>query len=655
MSADSSARPRLRWTTALGLALVVGWLGILAAENPMSGTVHGDGYYTWLWTRSMLLDHDVDFARDYEVCGDPWALAHSPHADALNQWNPGPSLFWAPLFAFDLATGDPPLDGGLTPNESACVGRLAQRAVRGSFVAGVLTMLLAFAVTRRRFGDTAALFAAACVGIASPMTYYATMLLSYGHAASACTSGLVVYFWMRTRRDPSLSGWLLTGAATGLAMLTRPQNALLAILPMCLWIELAVHELREKRYRPLARHVGLGFAFVAMLLLFFSPQIWFWWDAYGELFFVPQGRQYMRWGAPRIAELLFASGSGLFPWSPVLFLAPVGWTALAFRRGTRGMGIALWLLFAVTAYVNASVTDWWGAIGFPGRRFDSMTVAFAIGIAAAVDRFVREPRIRQSGVPAVLATLTLLSAGAFNLATDLALARGARLELPMGSESVSVPFTEQIGRPVWRAVGDPLTWPASIPFALRYGVHPRVWRYASQPELFFHGWLTMERTAGLSTFDFVDVHAELLRGFAPTPTVLGDTRVRFLDRPCGRALVPISWPAIGALRFRVASPMDGTPRQLWLSLDDENLGSRWVSPGEQTLTIPVSQLHQGIVPLSMCTSGGRLAFRDMEILDRAPSPAEGEAEYLRAALARRRAWRAQRHPEPTDAPDAGAH
>ena len=102
------------------IAAVLG-LALFAVLDPNPGrSVHGDGYYTWLWARTMVMDGDLDFHDDYLVCNDPWALGDSPVGRDLNYWNLGPALFWAPILAYDVATGHESLQATDPIERTAC-------------------------------------------------------------------------------------------------------------------------------------------------------------------------------------------------------------------------------------------------------------------------------------------------------------------------------------------------------------------------------------------------------------------------------------------------------------------------------------------------------------------------------------------------------
>jgi hypothetical protein len=208
---------------------------------------------------------------------------------------------------------------------------------------------------------------------------------------------------------------------------------------------------------------------------------------------------------------------------------------------------------------------------------------------------------------------------------------------------------ERTSGPVWEAVGNPLAWPASLPFALRYGLHPRAWDVAGAPELFFHHWLTMEQSGFDWTFDATDRHAALLAGFDETPVSVAGRRVRLSRGEWAHGVIPMSWPTLGAMDLEVAVPEeDADGVDVWIALGDEDLGSHHVPAGRSTLRVPTSGLyaHDGLQPLRLRILGGRLGLAQILLRDPSPSPAERQRVINLANLTRRRAWREARGAAP---------
>jgi hypothetical protein len=643
---------------ALVLAAGAAWLLFLVLLNPQRASVHGDGYYTYLWARTLVFDHDVDFANDYATCTDPWGMASMPHGVAMNQWSPGAALFFIPVLLFDLATHHPALDSSDSHVANGCIGILAERAVNGSVAAGLLAMVLSFLAARRLAGDGVAAAAAVGAVLAGPVVYYATVMLSYGHAASAALGGLAVWAWLRERtrgesEGPTRGGWVAMGATLGLAMLARPQNAILVILPLWHWIETAPWPARGpasfvRRTLPsastepraaLLSHVAWGFAFVLATVAAFGLQLYQWWSTTGEIFLVPQGDYYLRPESPRIANLLFSSANGLFTWCPIAYLAVFGLVALAVRERTRGVGLPLLLVLAVSTWLNSCVADWWGAVGFAARRFDAMTVPFAIGIAAGLAELAGLFRASRRGAVTTLASVGVAGLVVASSSAAMSVAQGLRSDVAQPSAEVWGAMTSRAQLGAWSFLGNPLSWPASLPFALRHGVHPRVWDQASMPELFFHRWLTLETQADLTTADLLGAHEELALDFGPArATPRGSARFPEGDEP--RVLLPISYPHLGALRVEVAAEPEGPePVRVSFTLDDEELGTFEVEPSDERVEVPVHAPHQGITVLRVRTEGGTVGLSRVELRDRTPHPSVAQARRNARLRARRLAWR----------------
>jgi hypothetical protein len=640
VSLASPRRPR----TALGLgfaAVVVAYLALFVA-NPVPSAVHGDGYYTWLWART-LADGDLSFADDYRECPDPWNLKDTPIGENLNYWNLGPALFWAPIFAVDRHLHP----AGRDPNPhiaTGCNGPLPERAVTGSMIAGLLTVLLGLLLCRRHFGTSATLIGVLGIAIGSGLAYYSTILLSYGHAASAFAGGLMVFAWDRGRRSPGSTGsWVAMGLALGLAMLMRSQNALLVLMPLGTWLVEAGR--RAGRWvdgegpGPALAHVARGVAFTAAMLLVFSPQLLFWRLSTGAWLTVSQGEHYIRWQHSMWHKALF-SVNGLVPWAPLHLPAIVGLFLLLWRRRTRTLGVGLLAVFAADTYLVGAVYDWWGSVGYPGRRFDLLTVPFMVGLAAVateVGRWVRPRPARGSAV--VLAVLTVALV-AFSFTVHLGVAVGRRTDTarptPAQYEDVLYPGVDA----VWEAVGNPLTWPASLPFALRYRTHPRRWDVVGGQEIFYHDHQTLERRPAESVLDLTRPGAELYAdrpgpGRPPARTD-GGTGVTFYPGT-SRLFLPLHWPDVGALEVR-ATPT-GPGSRLGLTVNQSPLGVREATG--LRLRFEVRRLratHQGVNELWVWVEGGPVRIDRVEVFDPDPPPARAQRvrnDGARAAQRRR--------------------
>lgn len=666
---------RIRARALWGLVvIVVAYIG-LAAANPMTTVVHGDGYYTYLWARTIVFDADLDFRDDYALCGDPWGLADSPVGADVNYWNLGPALFWVPILAFDRLFHP----AAASPNEKTalgCQGPLAERAVFGSLVAGVSVVWLGWLIARRYFGDTTAWLGALGVGLGSGLAYYACFLMSYGHAASSFAAGLLVWAWDRHSFSPyatnrqRLGSWLTMGGALGLAILMRSQNAILVLLPLGTWIAEAARPWRPVRWhtgkaslvrrvradgvmgasrgtparaarsrlRATAFQIGLGVVFTFAMCVVVFPQLAFLKATNGTWFTVSQGEHYMRWWSSVPHKALF-SVHGLLPWSPVAGLALLGTLGLIARRGTRRLGLGLVVLVAVDSWVVGAVYDWWGSVGFPGRRFDMLMVPMIVGLAALISELRRLAQRRRhlalSLVGAPLAVLLLVG----SIATQVGVAKGMRTDLAHISPRYWGETFERASSALWRAVGNPLTWPASLAFSARFLTHPRRWDMVGGHELFYHDHQTLELRPEDAQIVFGgEASASYADGrVVPVATVAHGLR-GFLFRPGpSRVFLPLHWPDAGGIRLEVARLGDA-PASIALAVNRTFIGSRSLRRPRARIdfALPDGATWAGINQLWIRVRGGSLVVGSVEVLDRTPSPAVGQRARNRSIRERLR-------------------
>lgn len=608
------------------LAPLLAVFALVASANPMPGTVHGDGYYTYLWARTLVYDGDLEFHEDYRVCPDPWGLKDAPVAADVNYWNLGPALFWVPILAWQKWTGAG--EGRVRQEAEACTGPLAERSVFGSLLAGLLAAWLGLLVGRRHVGGRAA-WAGAFVGaLTTPLVYYATTMLSYGHAASAFGCGLALWAWDRWR-DPGAHderpwrAWSVMGLALGLAMLMRSQNAVMVVLPLATWLGAAWRNRGEAR--AVGWHVLHGFAFLGCLTIVFLPQMIYWWKLTGSPFAISQGEHYIRWGAPRIGRALFSTGNGLFPWSPIFYPAFAGWVILARRKPTRALGIGCLALFAIDSYVVGAVYDWWGSIGYPGRRFDMLFVPAMVGLAATIGA-LGEIAWRRRGV-AVVFTGIFMALIPFTFGVNDAIARGMRIDTAGPAPQKWAWVSGRLGEGVWKLVGNPLAWPASIPFAIRWGVHPRDWDVLGSQELFYHDHQTLERRRMESTLraGLEENDGYFGGSFDEKPSRVAGRPVRVAREGSARILVPLHWPDLGGVIVR-GRPVGAESAVLGLRVNGIPCGvERLLRGGEVHFQVPPGMTDHGINELWLHVDGAAVAVENLELLDPDPPPSVEQA------------------------------
>lgn len=598
---------------------------VTAAVSPMRTSIHGDGYYTYLWARSLAYDLDLDLTNDYALCGDPWRMSEplGPGLGVRNQWNPGPAFVWAPILAVmrlvhpDRASPDPIVS-------QACRGPLADAALWGTVLMSILALLLIYRMARRHVPEGAALFAVTCAGFATPLTYYGAFQHSYGHAPAAFAVALFLERWDATRHGRTWKGWLLLGALLGFAMLMRPQNALVVIAPLYDWIAAAAGAVGAGKKKELLRQVGLGFLFVAAIVAAFSPQLWIWNDAYGTPFAVPQGPHYMRWdrAAANFHAVLFASTGGLLFWTPLLYVSFAGLFIGAWRRASRSFVLPLVVILIVSTYVNAAVWDFWGSAGFSNRRMTSLAAVYGVGFAVAFDALFRAARKHPQRVAGAFAALVV---GVFVIGQYGAIVGVASGQIRSARERRSDYVWQTIIDQVKQAydvTGNPLTYPASIPFALRYGAHPRQYDVMYGQGVFYAEYQDRHPRPQEAQIGLVDERGReyVVDGFGDAPRSVEGRTALILTGERGRILLPMFIEGYAGVEVQW-SRLDERPARVRLGWEGGDLGPRRVpsSWGTSRWFIPPRRARAGVVELAFeREGGGPVAISGLRIL----TPAE---------------------------------
>lgn len=420
---------------AMGLVLLYA-LGVQMADAHGIST---DGVTYFAQLKSVIFDRDLDVAREFEILGQPPRPNHVVPV--------GPVLVWLPMY-LALALVDA-LGRGLgwwaAPVDPATLGLglpYIRAALISSFAIGATGLMGLLWYLRREFGPAIALAAIVLTLGATPLYWYMVYEPSMTHAASF---GFVALFvvcsavWVGDSRPSSLPAFakatagkpdsrqdslpdsrhnslpssrqdslpdprqisirrcLILGALIGLAFMTRSQESLFALFPALLVLSGAGAP--GERVRSALRLAGWAFlgALPWILLQLLHSHVLFTryeYDLFGQSgYFNPLRSRWM--------DTLFSSWHGFLSWTPVAYVAVLG-TVAYLRRQWQWAAAALVILF-LTAWVNGSTQDWAGGWSFGGRRFSSVLVMLAPGLALVIEFAVRRPLVAVT--PLIIAAL----------------------------------------------------------------------------------------------------------------------------------------------------------------------------------------------------------------------------------------------------------
>lgn len=562
------------------LALATLAFAAFAPELP-----RGDGWYYYVYLPSVFFDGDLDLDNQY-AAHDPYAMrASAATGRKVNVFPPGTAVLWAPFFAAaDAASAlaGLPRDARRNPAYPIAVSW-------GTVVYGALALVLAHRVLARWFAPWIAWYAVLGVALATPFAYYWIAQPFMSHVPAAFLLALLADRVLAARDGAGSANALAIGLALGLTISARPANAVAALTVLPAAAALA----RERSVRGAA-------ALVAGLALGLAPLLVAWRALFGSWLVMPQGAGFVDWTRPALAEFLFSTRRGLLVWSPLLWPALLGAVAFACRT-ERGPGVALTAAYALAVYVNAAATDWWAAHAFGARRMVDWTLVPMVGLAWVIDAAHRAARADpdrafRAALAAALAVPVLLCAG-------MAVAYDVRRIPP----SHAIPSTELYGAgfDTWyRAAGNPLAWPAALPFAVEHGVSPARWDVAGG-----HYFVRHDFSAG-DELRFADpLHARYLtRGWAGGGRLAGAR---------GDVALPLYGP--GPYRLEIALELD-RPEDVAVELAGAPVhGPERLEAGARTVIvrIPAGRTRKGPNRITLAGPGAR--FVTMRIVDEEPA------------------------------------
>ncbi|MGA8073214.1 MAG: hypothetical protein WB995_07030 [Candidatus Acidiferrales bacterium] len=373
-------------------ALIVLFLFTLPLVNPW---VRGDGVGYYAYARAMLIDHSLNFEKDWKSANASFTMTRFDASGNLlpenftstghiqNHFTVGPAILWAPFLIVahagvlmsDALGAHIPADGFSWPYVYAMAIATA--------VYGFLSLWISFRLARHYFSESAAFVATLGIWFATSLPVYMYFNPSWSHAQSAFVVALFLWYWDHTREGRSLLQWIVLGLLTGLALDVYYPNFIIILIP---GVEsLAVYagmtsKLAGSKSRLAAGNVGYG----AGVLVGFLPTLITRWIIYGSG--TETGYVSVRdwsWLRPHLPSVLFSSDHGVLSWTPIVFFSIIG--LLALLRRDRQLGIILLCVAAAFTYFIAAYPTWDGLSSYGNRFFVSLTVIFVIGLAGGIE------------------------------------------------------------------------------------------------------------------------------------------------------------------------------------------------------------------------------------------------------------------------------
>jgi len=371
--------------------------------------IRGDGVGYYAYARAPLIEHSLDFTRDYQSANESFREGRFDENNQIksefrtrtghleNHFTVGPALLWSPfllvahggvLLARALGS-HVPADGFSAPY------RYAMAFATGVY--GFLALLLSFRLSRKYVSQTCSFVATVAIWWASSLPVYMYFNPSWSHVHSAFIVALFLWYWERTRAYRKTRQWVLLGLITGLMLNVYYANLMVAtvVLLEAVWqYKELLREAPEEQghfFSLLSRQILFAVVVCVCLLPTFVSR----WIVYGGPF--ETGYLSIRdflWSSPVFFELLFSANHGLLSWTPVLIFSLLG--LILFARRNPRVGVPF-LTAVVAFYLFFTLyPDWAGISSFGNRFFISLTSLFIFGLGVTletvVDRFSHRRR-----------------------------------------------------------------------------------------------------------------------------------------------------------------------------------------------------------------------------------------------------------------------
>jgi hypothetical protein len=363
----------------------------LPLSNPW---VRGDGVGYYAFARSLLIEHRLDFTKDWQAAntsfrlgrlgddGSPRPAEYTVTGHIDNHFSVGPAILWSPylivthagVLLYDRLGGHAPADGFSRPY------RVAMSI--GTGIYGFLALVISFAMARRYVSELSALLATLGIWFASSLSVYMYFNPSWSHAHSAFAVALFVWFWNRTRPTRSLAHWFALGAIGGLMIDVYYLNAIVLLLPLLESLAEYRLGLRGAGIEPVRNLFVKNVAFVATVFLAFAPTLITRKLIYGGYLRLGY-RETWYWSSPAFFQAAFSADHGLLSWTPIVILALAGLWFL--RRHDRALAAYLLAVFLLYLYAMGCYQNWDGLSSFGNRFFVSLTSIFVLGLATFFD------------------------------------------------------------------------------------------------------------------------------------------------------------------------------------------------------------------------------------------------------------------------------
>lgn len=338
-------------------------------------SVYSDGRYYYAYTRSIVIDHDINLSNEFKKLSISQGKNESGFT--INPYPPGTSFLWIPLFwmADGLVTITNTFIGsGLGLNGYGLIYQASSALT--NIILGLFGLYLIFLLVKKYFLKEIAFLTALTLFSATNLFFYLAIEPVNSHAASFFVASLFTYL-MLSYKDKGTKKNLLLGIISGFLGTIRTPDGLIGLTA-------AASTLQSKYKSKITKFAILVIGFI----IGFLPQLLLWKFFYNKYFNIYLSSA--KWGYgfdllhPHIGFLLFDPEKGFFVITPIMFFAFIG--LFLFKKKDKSLFIYALSYFLLQVYLISSWADYSQGGSFSIRMLISTYPFLAFGLASIIER-----------------------------------------------------------------------------------------------------------------------------------------------------------------------------------------------------------------------------------------------------------------------------
>lgn len=317
-----------------------------------------------------FLDHDSTHKYENRY----WA-AKLENGNRLNRYTVGTSIMQSPFFtsvlASDLISGNEVDEYSQKYEIAICLSALFY-SLSGLWL--LRKILLNY------FDETVTAISIFCIATGTNLLYYTLSEPGMSHMYSFFLFALFVLLSIKWHEEKKTRTSILIGIVLGMIFLVRPTNIVI-VLFFIFYGVYNLSDLKNKFRLFFKTHLLQLSLMVLSSILILSIQLFYWKYITGSFYYHTYGDEKFYFSNPHILEGLLSYRKGWLVYTPLMFLAFIGFV---FLRKQKKLFIPVLCFLVMNLYIVFSWWSWWYAGSFGQRALIESLVIMSIPLACLI-------------------------------------------------------------------------------------------------------------------------------------------------------------------------------------------------------------------------------------------------------------------------------